>query len=187
MPSTGRSLQEASRSFTDHLNRTLNRTLTQRRLIAVPNREDEYIGILFREAGRFRPVRLHTRYGPMDFGVSLRCVVEPVDNRRVKLSTAWYRYTLQAEDHREPMFRWEYVSEPESDDAFWARHHLQGSAPIDVGSQYVSLNDLHVPTGPVPIEEVIRFCINDLGVAPLSGEWDAILVESAEVSRQISD
>jgi hypothetical protein len=109
-----------------------------------------------------------------------------MDNRRVRLRAAWYRYTLQPEGHRDPMFRWEYVSEPEGGDAFWARHHIQGPAPIDVGSQYVSLNDLHVPTGPVLIEEVIRFCINDLGVAPSSDEWDAILVESAEISRQIS-
>ncbi|CAN5749830.1 hypothetical protein BH23CHL2_BH23CHL2_14730 [soil metagenome] len=104
----------------------------------------------------------------------------------MSLRTVWYRYTLRPEGHREPMFRWEYVAEPEGDDAFWARHHLQGPAPINVGSRYVSLNDLHVPTGPVPIEEIVRFCIIDLGVASLSDEWDVILVESAEVSRQIT-
>jgi hypothetical protein len=131
-------------------------------------------------------VRLNSQYDPVDLEITLRCVAEAIDSRQVGLRAEWYRYTLLPEGHQEPMFRWEYVSEPEGDDAFWARHHLQGPAPIDVGSRYVSLNDLHVPTGPVQVEEIIRFCINDLGVAPLSDEWDAILVESVEISRQIS-
>ena len=183
MSTSGRTLQDAGRKLTDHFNRLLNRTLTHRRLISYIEREDEFVIIQFRQAGHVQPVRLNTQYGPMDLGLSLHCVPEVETRRRVNLRATWYRYTLQPHDQREPMFRWEYVAEPEGEDAFWARHHIQGPAPINVGSQYVSLNDLHVPTGPVPIEEIIRFCINDLGVAPLSDDWDATLLESAETSR----
>jgi hypothetical protein len=179
----GRSLREASQNLTDHLNRTLNRTLTHRRLISVIEPGVDMSWIQFRETGRVVPVELNSQYGPVNLEITLRCVSETIDGQRVGLKAVWYRYTLQPEGHREPMFRWEYVSEPEGEDAFWARHHLQGPAPIDVGSRYVSLNDLHVPTGPVPVEEVVRFCINDLGVAPLSEEWNAILIESTEISR----
>jgi hypothetical protein len=44
----------------------------------------------------------------------------------------------------------------------------------------VSLNDLHLPTGYVAFEEVLRFCIVDLGVHPLSDGWDGVLRESYE-------
>jgi len=40
------------------------------------------------------------------------------------------------------------------------------------------LNDLHLPTGWVRLEEVLRFCIVDLGVRPLSPRWHEALVES---------
>jgi hypothetical protein len=36
-----------------------------------------------------------------------------------------------------------------------------------------SFNDWHLPTGWVPIEEIIRFCIVDLGVPPLDTSVDA--------------
>jgi hypothetical protein len=42
----------------------------------------------------------------------------------------------------------------------------------------IPMDDLHLPTGYVPIEEIIRFCIVDLGVAPISGDWARILDES---------
>lgn len=135
MSATDRSLREASYNFADHLNRTLNRTLTHRRLISYIERGDDVSTIQFRESGRPVPVRLNSQYGFTNLEITLRCMAEALDDRRVSLRTVWYRYTLQPEGHREPMFRWEYVSEPEGDDAFWERHHLQGPAPIDVGSR----------------------------------------------------
>jgi hypothetical protein len=41
------------------------------------------------------------------------------------------------------------------------------------------LNAWHLPTGWIAIEEVIRFCIVDLGVRPKAG-WQAVLAESHE-------
>jgi hypothetical protein len=40
------------------------------------------------------------------------------------------------------------------------------------------MNDLHTPTGRVPIEEAIRFCINGLGTPKLSEDRDTRLQES---------
>jgi hypothetical protein len=40
------------------------------------------------------------------------------------------------------------------------------------------MNNLHLPTGFVALEEVLRFCIVDLGVNPLSDEWNGVLEES---------
>ena len=94
-------------------------------------------------------------------------------------------------------FRWEYEKDPGNS---YCRHHFQG--PITVPIKHdteVSLNDLHVPTGFVTVEEILRFCIVDLGVPPLSpatlppapaepGDhdlhrhktWDEVLTESYE-------
>jgi hypothetical protein len=46
------------------------------------------------------------------------------------------------------------------------------------------LNDFHLPTGYVAIEDILRFTIVDLEVAPLSGDWDAILKESSGDFRE---
>jgi hypothetical protein len=86
----------------------------------------------------------------------------------------------QTDDASEPTFRWEYVSRIDDPVAIWCRHHIQGPLLASLGTQVESLNDLHTPTGPLPIEELLRFCIVDLGVRPLSAEWDARLRERME-------
>lgn len=97
-----------------------------------------------------------------------------------QLVTAEYAYTLTPDGANEALLRWEYVRNP-SDGGLWCRHHLQGPIPLKLGrAGTVPLNDLHLPTGYVTIEEVIRFCIVDLGVEPLTKDWDAILTESYE-------
>ncbi|MCC6495797.1 MAG: hypothetical protein IT193_06010 [Propionibacteriaceae bacterium] len=55
---------------------------------------------------------------------------------------------------------------------------MQGPTPLTFGPTTVSLIDLHLPTGYVTLEDVIRFCIHDLGVPPLRPNWHEILVQS---------
>lgn len=85
---------------------------------------------------------------------------------------------LTGEGMEEPLFRWEYVREWPEEHQRWCRHHLQGNVVIPIGERGVSLNDLHVPTGYVTVEEILRFCIVDLGVRPLSDEWHETLEKS---------
>ena len=60
-----------------------------------------------------------------------------------------------------------------------ARHHVQLATNVSTsGGHSLDLNRLHVPTGWVTIEEVIRFLIKDLGVDPVSTDWPGILVRS---------
>lgn len=84
-------------------------------------------------------------------------------------------YTLTVDDEVEPLFRWEFGRQmPE----LYCRHHLQGAVPLQIGRHTVSLNDLHLPTGYVRVEEILRFCVADLGVRPRSEEWDRVLRDS---------
>lgn len=55
------------------------------------------------------------------------------------------------------------------------RHHLQGPLLVPFGRHELNLNDFHLPTGYTTIEDVIRFCIVDLGASPLSRDWHETL------------
>jgi hypothetical protein len=113
----------------------------------------------------------------MWFSFGQRCEAVP-DGRKQRLVTADYRYALAHGDATEPIWRWEYLKRRPSLDDRWCRHHVQGDIPVRMGNNDVSMNDLHLPTGYVTIEEIIRFCIVDLEVKPLSDDWDRILDES---------
>jgi hypothetical protein len=97
-----------------------------------------------------------------------------------RLQTVKYTYTLTPSGAQEPLFRWEYVRDIGDDR--WCRHHLQGplALPVNDRGGIVSLNDWHLPTGYVPFEEVLRFCVVDLGVTPLAADWHEVLRESYE-------
>jgi hypothetical protein len=127
--------------------------------------------ISFRRGGRTSSATLSSRFGLIE--LSLQQQLGPVEaqHSRIGLQVLAYRYTVTPLGADDPLFRWEFVRFPSSG-SFWCRNHLQGPIPIAIGGQSVNLNDWHLPTGWVPIEEVIRFCILDLGVPPLDAGQD---------------
>lgn len=96
-----------------------------------------------------------------------------------RLRTMRYVYSLTSDGSDEPLFRWEYVREPGAGSQ-WCRHHFQGPIHVALNRHITTLNDLHLPTGYVPFEEIIRFCIVDLQVTPLSTNWETTTYESYE-------
>lgn len=93
--------------------------------------------------------------------------------------------TFRAGDEREALLRWEYVKQWPTANDQWCRHHLQGPVNLALGGG-VLLQHLHLPTGYVVIEDVIRFCINDLGVPFLSAGWHQELEDSYKRFREES-
>jgi hypothetical protein len=91
-----------------------------------------------------------------------------VTPRRFRLATMAYTYSLTPSGGPEPVLRWEYVRHWPDPHARWCRHHLQGDIRVPLGVEEVTLNDVHAPTGYVTVEEIIRFCLSDLGVSPLA-------------------
>lgn len=169
----GATLEEATRAFREHMNGLLARTVTRTRLVTLPHHgriQAASVQVAFRQGGRATEARLHTRYGPMHLYLGQRCE-SAMRGRRHRLVTAAYRYTLRAEGKHDPLLRWEYERRWPHSGARWCRHHLQGDVPVPLGDGSVSLNALHTPTGYVTVEEVLRFCIVDLGVAPLAADW----------------
>ncbi len=181
MPIRGQTLHKAAQTFCKHANRILNRSVTKGRLIVidVPPR----VQIAFRQAGLPVEVPLQTRFGPI--GLYLGQVCDSVVGRDGfhTLRTIEYRYTLTPEGAPEPLLRWEYTKFPPPD-VEWCRHHLQGRpVQLNIHRYEVGLNEIHLPTGYVTFEDVLRFCIVDLGVRPLHPDWSTILRRSYERFR----
>jgi hypothetical protein len=172
------SLAEAVRQFREHLNRLLALTVTEVPLVFIERARRSRFVLGFRQGGEAQQAPLRTRFGPMGLYVGQVCESEPVEGNRHRLVTTHYRYTLTLDGHSEALFRWDYEKRYPDAYARWCRHHLQGDVPLPLG---VNLNALHLPTGYTLLEDVIRFCLVDLEVAPLSRSWH----EELEVSYAV--
>lgn len=186
MPITGKTHIEVARIFARHVNSVVARTVTQARVVAFVgggrSRTAPEIQIAFRQGAAATRAMIQTRFGRMGLYVGQVCEAVPVEKGLLRLRTLQYKYTISCEQSHDPIFRWEYVRQPEPGEQ-WCRHHLQGPVPLLFNDVGVSMNELHLPTGYVPFEEVLRFCIVDLKVKPLTDSWDEVLTESYEDFR----
>ncbi len=176
----GGSLHQAAQTFCDYANRLLNRTVTRARLVVfgVPPR----VQVAFRRGGQPFNAWLQTSFGRMGLFIGQVCDSVVGQDGFHTLRTIEYRYTLTPAGAKEPLLRWEYIRSPRRGSE-WCRHHLQGPVDLEIREHLVQLDDLHLPTGYVTFEDVIRFCIVDLDVPPLHQDWSAILAESYEQFR----
>ena len=180
MSLTARTPREAFQTVQDHLNRTLNRVLTHARLrFSVRNATQEKTSLAFFDS-QARPVavRLHPS-SPWYF--SLRQELQAIpEGRGYILHTLQYAYRIQRTPsvRDEAEIRFEYVSPATDPDFPYSRHHVQFHRDYHSVRDGFAPNKLHIPTGGVTIAQVIRFLIADLGVPPLTEEWDEVLRES---------
>ena len=47
----------------------------------------------------------------------------------------------------------------------------------------ISFSDMHIPTGPILLENVVRLLIDEFGVVPLRPDWDEILLRNEALLR----
>jgi hypothetical protein len=182
MPIRGRTFGEAASAFIEHLNVLLHATITQvpLSLEVLRGAGPPIANVRFRAAGVASTIPLVTRYGPMHFYVGQLCDAVIDAERQHVLRTTAYRYALLPVGHGEPLLRWEYVRWP-GDEARYCQQHLQGPLRVGIVDQTgreANLQDWHLPTGGVALEEVLRFCIVDLRVPPLTPEWHSVLSDS---------
>lgn len=195
MAIVGRSLEDAARKFTDYLNGILCRTLTEARLQITPVKGQPCVNIGFRQAAHPEETLFNTDFGWLSLSLSQNCSSIVHKDGRHELRTMGYWYYLYGSDGKSLM-RWEYKrgyptredwaenqGKPEKDwvePKYYPRHHVQGAMALAVNGETVSLDRLHAPTGYVPVEDVIRFCIEDLGAKfqHRAGDWHGLLEES---------
>jgi hypothetical protein len=102
-----------------------------------------------------------------------------------RLHTAEYSYHLL--EDRSPdsrwIVRWEYKSHRRRRNQY-PRNHVHIDTVVQTPAGPMDLDKLHLPTGWVTIEEVIRFLIAEMGVPPKIDDWDDKLVESDRFFRE---
>jgi hypothetical protein len=165
VPLTARTPREAFQTFQDHLNATLNKVLTRYRLrFIVRTAKQERTSLsFFDDRGLAVAVPLHPSPWYLYLGQELQAVSE---EEGYTLRTLKYEYRIQQTPsiQDEAEVRFEYVSRDIEPSARYSRHHVQFHRDYHEVHGDFSPSKLHIPTGWVTIENVIRFLITDLGV-----------------------
>lgn len=85
-------------------------------------------------------------------------------------SAAAYKYTIETNDGREVLaYHWH----PDANSPVVSPHVHLGSTVLRRDG--VLGRRAHVPTGRVPLQQVIRLAIIDLGAAPIRPDWSEVL------------
>lgn len=168
---TGKTPKECYQAFREHVAKVMAATLTKETIAIDTQSGQVSIGFAIGQ-----PVALNSRsLGKVYFGFSQALNTVSLSKREHRLRTVGYWYRLQGEPgpKARALIRWEYEHSDPARPKF-ARHHVQLAAAIDT----MDLNRLHIPSGRVPFEEVIRFLIHDLEIEPLARDWARTLAES---------
>jgi hypothetical protein len=195
VPIVGRSLRDAATQFVDHLNGVLFRTITQVPLQILPAGTTQYVNIGFRQAGGPQVASFDSDYGRLSLSLSQNCTSRISRDGKHELRTMEYWYYLYDADD-ETIMRWDYKREwparenweenqgkPEGDwvdPKYYPRHHVQGDLPLSLNQYSLTLDDVHTPCGYVAVEDIIRFCIEDLGARfrDRASDWHDVLCRS---------
>jgi hypothetical protein len=108
------------------------------------------------------------------------------EGREWRLKTLQYRYWVQGDgsEHSDSwFFRFEYTS-PTIKVMPNPRHHLHLPCTLRCGEGDLELRQIHIPTGWVTVEELIRFLVHEIGVRCKARTWDRILLDSEEKFRE---
>ncbi len=123
--------------------------------------------------------------GGLFLAVSQQLEVEAQPDKMWRLRTMEYNYHLlegPSPDSRW-IIRWEYKSHSRQRNEH-PRHHVHLATIIDTPAGKMDFDKLHLSTGWVTIEEVIRFLIAEVGVKPKAHNWDEELIKSEELFRK---
>lgn len=165
--------RRVAEGLADHLNRVLNRTVTDGRLSLVSDPADERTYTLAcltpTESGSFA---LH--------GTMRRLLVlQRLHVVGKHCETLSYQYRLsRGKDKATWLIRWEYLRRRPTPDYAYPLAHLHVNG--EFAGRTLSLRKLHVPTARIPLELVLWHLIAEWGVEPKRKSWQQILQESIE-------
>jgi hypothetical protein len=100
-----------------------------------------------------------------------------IDADNFRISTHRYYYVVWSSKADERIIDWHYHQRKNG--SFEAHLHVRD----DAKTTGFSLVDRHIPTGRVPLEDVIRFVIQELKIEARDTDWKAVLEETEAVFR----
>ncbi len=185
----GRSPRECAEQFRTHIATLLSRTIAPPvplLLYGVERSGGTRFRVSFRQGETPTTIPLDTRYGRLFFHLTQLVEADKTGKHCYRLETRAYWYRLQATGGlQDPaLLRWEYDRANDPRHPGPPRHHLHAPAAVTWGAYALDLDKIHTPSGWVTIEELIRFLIVELGVAPVSPTWPKVVAESEDVFFQ---
>jgi hypothetical protein len=163
--------------FREHINDVLHRTVTEVSLNQIETKDHKALLQFARNVS----VPIGSGYY-FYLGQSLRAV--KTGSKEYCLRTIGYSYRIaDGPDRKDWLIRWEYNSRETEQQAkaLHPRHHchLQAKMPCFNNKDQLSLAKMHISSGWVTFEEVIRFAIQELKVVPrFPDKWDQLLKDS---------
>lgn len=173
----GNSPEEIFGNFREHLNDLLHHTVTQAPLVQIVSGGRLFLD--FHRDGDSTAVAVGRGY---HLFLTQTLQAKKIKAKDYRLRTLAYAYRIGLGPARTDdwLVRWEYNSRELQPDALHPRHHCHLSTEVKCGAKTLNLDRLHIATGWVTIEEVIRFIIHELDIKPLRPDWDARLRKSEE-------
>jgi len=175
---SGRTPREAVESFLEPLKAVLRCITAEGFVTRYSRRGDEHLtaafqdrfAVLDRRSGE--PLRLELRH-------RFAAMRAPVERGPWVASTVEYVYQVFDEyDDMIAAWHWHPVTAQPGDQARWPHLHAYGARDT------LTLHKLHLPTGRVSIEAVVRFLIQDLEVLPRRPDWERVLEQHEQVFRR---
>lgn len=99
------------------------------------------------------------------------------DHDNFRISTVRYIYVISGNSPNERIIDWHYHRR--QNDSFEAHLHIRD----DSRTTGHPLVDRHIPTGLVPLEDVVRFAIDELNIQPRDPDWRIVLDETEAIFR----
>lgn len=175
---------EIFRDFQAHISHLLNQTVTDAPLSLTHRKNRPFAQFAFRDVSEM-PMAAPLFSKGLFLAVSQDLQVEQEKDGRFRLHTMEYSYHLlegSSPDSRW-IIRWEYKSHTRQRNEH-PRHHVHLDTVIKSPAGELNLDKLHLSTGWVTIEEVIRFLIAEVGVKPKASDWDEQLLKSENFFRE---
>ncbi|HVO62234.1 MAG TPA: hypothetical protein VMT53_14955 [Terriglobales bacterium] len=171
------------RHFRDHISSLLNRTITDARLSLTHLKDKPFAQFAFRDEADM-PIAAPLFSKNLFLAASQHLEVRP-EAGKWRLYTLEYNYHLleaPSPDSRW-IIRWEYKSHKRLRNEH-PRHHVHLDVTLKTSAGDLNLDHLHLSTGWVTIEEVIRFLIAEVGIKAKSKTWDDDLLESEALFKE---
>jgi hypothetical protein len=188
LPITGSTPKKCFEEFRAHLDRLLKSTVRKDCPVLVEATTGNRAQLGFRQGKSPIAIPVRTRHGRLFFAVTQLVEAkrrESEGDYKLTTLTYWYRLQTTGDYNAQALIRWEYDRTLRTGPKP-CRHHVQQQTTIAVShGEVLDMNKLHLPTGWVVLEEVIRFLIHDLGVRPPCGnDWHKAIEDSEKAFRE---